>query len=133
LSVDLLPGFTPATNDTFTVVSAGTRSGTFSTFAFPSNRVSLTLSNSPNSVVLRATEVFAVPAPVLLNPELTGQAVKLTWTATSNVAYRLEYLPSLGSTNWSAIAGDVTTLSNTASKLDPLTISNRFYRVRVLP
>ena len=122
LSVELLPGF-----------SAGTRSGTFSSFAYPNNHLTLTLSNSPNSVILRATEVFAVPAPVLLNPELSGADIKLTWTATSNVTYRLEYLSSLNTNNWSAIAGDVTTLSDTASKLEPLTISNRFYRVRALP
>jgi len=59
--------------------------------------------------------------------------VLLTWTATSNVVYRLENNANVGSTNWIAITGDVTTLSNTAGKLDALTPSNRFYRVRVLP
>jgi hypothetical protein len=46
----------------------------------------------------------------------------------------LEFNPALTNlANWTAIAGDVTTLSNLATKLDPLTPTNRFYRVRVLP
>ena len=47
--------------------------------------------------------------------------------------YRLEFDPDLNSSNWIALPGDVPSLSNTASKLDALISSNRFYRVRVLP
>ena len=133
LSVDLLPGFSPATNDAFTVVTAGTRNSAFANFFYPSNRVTLSLSNSPTSVVLRATGVFPVPQPVLLTPQLVGSNALLTWTATSNITYRLENNADVGSTNWTSIPGDVTTFSNTASKFDALTPSNRFYRVRVLP
>jgi len=132
LNVNLLPGFSPATNDTFTVVT-GTRSGTFTSFTYPPNRVTMLLSNTPNSVILRVTEVLPIPQPTLLTPELASTNVLLTWTATSNVTYRLESNPDVNSTNWSAVPGDVTTLSNTASKLDALTSSNRLYRVRVLP
>jgi len=131
LSVDLLPGFSPQTNDSFTVLNAGTRSNAFTSFSYPSNRVTLLLSNSTTSVILRVTDVLPIPPPVLLTPQLAGSNALIAWTATSNVTYRLEFSPGL--TNWSALAGDVTTLSNTASKLDPLTSSNRFYRVRVLP
>jgi hypothetical protein len=50
------------------------------------------------------------------------------------MTYRLEFNSTLMKlTNWTAIAGDMTTLSNTASKLNLLTPSNRFYRVRLLP
>ncbi|MBI3851712.1 MAG: hypothetical protein HY298_15770 [Verrucomicrobia bacterium] len=133
LSVDLLAGFTPATNDTFTVLTAGSRNNTFTSFSYPSNRVTMLLSNSPTSVILRATDVFPIPQPVLLTPQLVGSNALLTWTATSNVTYRLENNAGVGSTNWTAVPGDVTTLSNTASKLDALTPSNRLYRVRVLP
>jgi hypothetical protein len=91
------------------------------------------LSNSPTAVIVRANDVFPVPQPVLLNPQLVGSNALLTWTATSNVTYRLENNTDVSSTNWTAVPGDVTTFSNTASKLDALTPSNRFYRVRVLP
>ena len=71
---------------------------------------------------------------MLLMPELIGSNVNLRWTAVSNAVYRLEFNPDLANlTNWNAVPGDVTTTSNTASKLDPLTPSNRLYRVRVLP
>ena len=133
LSVDLLPGFTPASDDIFMVVSASSRSGAFSSFSYPSNRVAMTLTNSPTAVILRVTDVFSELPPVLLTPGLVGTNAILVWSATSNVTYRLEYSPSLSSTDWIAVDGHVTASSNTASKLDPLTTSNRFYRVRVLP
>jgi len=76
----------------------------------------------------------AIPRPQLLAPELVGSNINLTWTAVSNITYRLEFNPDLATlTNWSALPGDVTAASNTASKLDALTPSNRLYRVRVLP
>jgi hypothetical protein len=57
----------------------------------------------------------------------------LTWTATSNSTYRVEFNPNLNPANWSALPGDVNSTGNLASRLDPLTPSNRFYRVRLLP
>ncbi len=133
LSVDLLPGFTPATNDTFTVLTAGTRNGAFASFSYPSNRVSLTLSNSPTAVIVRVATVLDSSQPFLLPPQLSGSNLLLTWTASSNVTYRLENNADVGSTNWTPLGEDVTATSNTVSKLAPLTSSNRFYRVRVLP
>jgi len=55
-----------------------------------------------------------------------------TWTATSNVKYRLENSADLVSTDQLAAPGGVRTLGNTASKLDPLTPRNRLYPIRVL-
>jgi hypothetical protein len=135
LGVELINGFVPALNDAFTVVTAGTRNGTFNNFLYPSNAVTMQLSNTANSVTLRVTEVLsAIPRPVLLPPELIGSNIQLTWTAVSNAIYRLEFNPDLANlTNWNPVFGDVTSTSNTASKLDALTSSNRWYRVRVLP
>jgi hypothetical protein len=135
LSVDLINGFVPATNDTFTVLTAGTRNGTFANFSYPSNTLTMQLSNTANSVVVRVTDVFsAIPRPMLLPPEIVGPDIRLTWTTVSNINYRLEFNPDLlNLTNWNPIPGDVTATTNTASKLDALTPSNRLYRVRVLP
>lgn len=92
------------------------------------------LSNTASSVVVRVTGVsLPPPAPVLFSPLLSGSNVLLTWTAVSNTTYRVEFDPNLSPSNWTALAGDITSLSNLASKLDPVTPSNRFYRVRVLP
>jgi hypothetical protein len=77
---------------------------------------------------------LATPRPILLLPELIGTDVKLTWTAVSNATYRLEFNPDVSNlTNWNPVAGDVIANTNTASKVDALTPSNRLYRVRVLP
>src|SRR5262249_49628865 len=116
LSGDLLPGFLPATNDTFTLLTARTRSGTFPSFSSPANPVTMLLSNALNAVVLRVTDVFPVLQPALLTPQLVGSNALLTWTATSNVTYRLESNPDLNPSNWNTLPGDVTTLSNTASR-----------------
>jgi len=132
LSVDLTNGFIPATNASFAVVTAGTRNGSFANFSYPSNSVTMQLSNTPTSVIVRVTGVAPV-RPVLLQPELSGPEVKLTWTAISNTTYRLEFKSDLNSGNWDALAGDVTGVSNTASKVDSLASSNRFYRIRVVP
>jgi hypothetical protein len=134
LSVDLTNGFSPALNDSFTVLTAGTRNGTFANFSYPLNAVTMQLSNTTTSVIVRVTDVFtAIPRPLLLPPELSGSNIKLTWTAISNANYRLEFNPNLNPSNWNALPGDVTGSSNTASKLDALTASNRLYRVRVIP
>jgi len=132
LSVVLTNGYAPATNDSFTLLTAGTRTGTFASFSYPSNQVTMQLSNTASSVIVRVTGV-APPAPLLLSPLLSGANVLLTWTAVSNITYRLEFNPDLTSSNWNALSGDVLGLSNTASKIDALTPSNRFYRVQVLP
>jgi hypothetical protein len=133
LGVDLINGFLPATNDSFTVLTAGARSGTFANFYHPSNDVVMQLSNGPTSVIVRVTDVLTVPRPLILQPELVWPDIKITWTAISNRTYRLEFKPDLALTNWMALTGDVTASSNTASKMDALTASNRFYRVRVIP
>jgi len=132
LSVELVNGFSPALNDSFTVLTAGTRNGTFANFLYPSNTVTMQLSNTANSVIARVTEVAASP-PIMLSAVLTGSNVLLTWTAISNSTYRIEFNPNLDPSNWNAVQGDVVGVGNTASKPDLLTSSNRFYRVRRLP
>jgi hypothetical protein len=132
LRLDFINGFAPATNDSFTILTAGTRNGTFANFYYPSNEVMMQLSNTANSVIARVSGIVLRP-PMLFTPVLSGSNVLLSWTAQSNKTYRLEFNRDLSLTNWDPVPGDVTTSSNTASKSDPLTISNRFYRVRVLP
>lgn len=131
LQVDLAEAFTPAVNDTFAVLTAGTRNGTFANFLYPSGRATMQMSNAPNAVIVRVTGLVT-PPPTLLVPEITGSNVLLTWTAVSNAVYRLEFTGGLGATNWNSISGDVTASSNRASALDSATTTNRFYRIRVL-
>ena len=90
------------------------------------------LSNTSTSVIVRVNGIV-IRQPTLFTPVLSGSNVLLSWTAQSNATYRLEFNRDTSLTNWEALPGDVTTLSNTASKFDSWTPSNRFYRVRVLP
>ena len=134
LSVDLGSAFIPEVNDSFSILTAGTRNGTFANFSYPSNMVTMQLSNSLNAVLVRVTDVFAnTQKLMLLSPEITGTNFKLTWTAVSNTTYRVEFNPGLSPSNWTALPGDVVGVSNTAMKFDTLTSSNRFYRVHVVP
>src|SRR5665213_2379966 len=134
LSVNLASNYVPSTNDSFTVLTAGTRNGTFASFVYSSNQVTMQLSNTTTSVIVRVLGDVASPsAPLLFPPLLAGYNVLLTWTAVSNITYRLEFNPGLTPSNWNAVPGDVIGVSNTASKLDTQTSSNRFYRVQVLP
>lgn len=132
LSVDLTSGYVPMVNDSFTVLSAGVRNGSFANFFDSSPEVTMELSDTPNSVIVRVTDV-APPMPLLLQPELSGADIRLIWTTVSNITYRLEFRSDLDATDWNALPGDITSLSNTASKFDTLTPSNRFYRVRIVP
>jgi hypothetical protein len=132
LRVNLANGFLPAVNDSFTVLTAGTRNATFANFYYPSNEVTMQLSNTANSVIVQVTAA-ADPKPVLLPLEIIGPDLKLTWTAISNRIYQVEFNPDLNASNWITLPGDVIGISNTATKLDSLTSSNRLYRVRVIP
>lgn len=74
-----------------------------------------------------------IAQPMLLPPEIFGTNFKLTWSAVPNASYRVEFNANLSPSNWNVLPGDIIGVSNTASKLDALTPTNRFYRVRVLP
>ncbi len=73
LNVYFTNGFYPTTNTTFTVVSAGTRSGTFGSFSYPSNIVIMQLSNSATSVVLRVNDLTTNGPPQITSDFPTNQ------------------------------------------------------------
>jgi large repetitive protein len=80
------------------------------------------------------TLTIIAPAPRLF--PLTGADtanVVITWTAVSNVTYRVQYKSDLAAANWTDLVGDVTATGSTASKTDVRTPTNRYYRLQVLP
>jgi hypothetical protein len=132
LSVDFVNGFLPALNDSFTVVTAGTRSGTFGSFSYPATLATMQLSNTPNSVLVLVSRLGPADR-VLVPPQISGTNITLCWGALSNVTYRVEVNSTLDPSTWTALGGDVTSSGDLACIADVLTSSNRFYRVRVLP
>jgi len=134
LAVGLANGFLPNTNNTFAVVTAGAISGSFSSFSYPSNVVTMQITNPPGSVVVRVTALTTPPlGPFVLSPVVVGTNLQLSWLSVSNTVYRVEFNPDLQPSNWNALPGDVTAVGSNASKVDPLTPSNRFYRVEIVP
>ncbi len=132
LSVNLANNYLPTTNDSFTVLSAGTCNGAFANFLYPSNMVTMQLSNTPNSVVVLVSRLGPADK-VLLPPEISGTNITLCWGALPNVTYRVEVNTTLDPTTWTALPGDILSSGGIACKSDMLTPTNRFYRVRVLP
>ncbi len=132
LSVNFTDGFHAATNDSFTVVSAGSCSAGFANFFYPSNLITMALSNTANSVGVLVTAV-GVADRVLVPPQISGTNITLCWGTLPNVTYRVEMNSTLDPGTWTPLPGDVTSSGDMACKSDVLMSSNRFYRIRILP
>jgi hypothetical protein len=93
--------------------------------------------SNPNyliSFVSGTLTITGTSAPTVLTISvLNGTDFLLSWNAVSNTAYRVQFKSDLNAPIWTDLAGDVTANSGTASKTDPVTAANRFYRIRVLP
>jgi hypothetical protein len=75
-----------------------------------------------------------LPKPVMLPLTFVGaEGVVVTWSAVSNVTYRVQYKPDLSAAIWTDLVGDVTATGATASKTDIRAATQKFYRVQVLP
>jgi hypothetical protein len=68
LAVSLTNHYIPTTNDSFTVLTAGSRSGNFASFNYSSNGLTLSLSNTPTAEIVQVTSVSLqqsnLPAPL---------------------------------------------------------------------
>jgi len=80
-----------------------------------------------DGMIRRLVSVVVPPTVNLISA--TNGVVTLTWSAISNRVYRVQYKNSMAETNWTDIPGDVTATNGTASKIDPLGTTNRFYRL----
>jgi hypothetical protein len=80
------------------------------------------------------TLTITATAPTILSLTRSGAAnVLVTWSSLSNATYRVQFKSDLTSANWTDLAGDVLASSSTASKLDILTSTHRYYRIQVVP
>jgi hypothetical protein len=73
--------------------------------------------------------VALLSPPSVQSIRLTNNLLSLTWSAVSNHTYRVQSSPTLASSSWTNLTGDITATNSTASKTDLVVPSNRFYRV----
>lgn len=128
LGVSLANGFLPTINDTFTVLTAGTRSGTFANFNFPSNQVTMQLSNTANSVIVRVTDVLVPTLPVLTIQVVPTNSVRLIW-ATNNPPFRLLSNTNLSATSWITVTPPPVTLGTNNVVTNTASGAQTFYRL----
>jgi hypothetical protein len=90
---------------------------------------------SPSLAATGAFNVVVVSRPVLEPITFSGGKPVLVWSAISGTRYRVQYRPDLTSSGWIEVDEDVVASGNWATLEDSTAsvMSNRFYRIRVLP
>jgi hypothetical protein len=73
-----------------------------------------------------------IPAPQVLKTTLTNNTITLTWSASAGLKYRVQYKNTLTDPSWITLSPDVNATATTASKVDTLAGTNRFYRIILL-
>ena len=132
LSVNLASGFLPTTNDMFTVLTAGTRNGTFANFYFPSNEVTMQISNTANSVIVNVSAVLILAPPILYLEKISTTKIRLYWS-TNYPSYHLEYNPSLITANWAASALTPVVTGTNFVVTNSLVSAQKYYRLSRVP
>ena len=80
-----------------------------------------------------APAVVATPAPVILSIGVTNNMAAITWSSVTNKSYRLQYVSTLTSTNWTDVSPDVAATGSNAIQTNSLVgASQRFYRILLL-
>lgn len=132
LSFSLDPGAPPT-------AGVGTSSGVFSwltTDADAGLAANITVRVTDNGVpALSDTESFTVtvqPRPAVQSAGIAGGSFALTWSAIPGAKYRVQFKNQLEETNWTDLSSEVTAGGATADFNDPLGLSQRYYRVRVV-
>jgi autotransporter-associated beta strand protein len=100
--------------------------------------------NTTNAITVRVTDdgtptlddskfftVTVVSAPIA-HISVAGNAATITWTAIAGQTYRVQYKDNLDDVSWTDLTPDVTASGSPASATETA-VSQRFYRVAVLP
>lgn len=76
--------------------------------------------------------IAVLARPNIESATVSGEAFNLTWTAIPGQKYRVQFKNDLNDANWSDLSPDVMASLSSAFKNDPLSATQRFYRVLVL-
>ena len=94
------------------------------------DRLGQLYTNGSSGAIYRLVQQPALNAPM---PTINGGAV-VSWTSFTNAVYQVEYNTDLAFTNWTVLATNVISTSNSVSYIDSsLNSTRRFYRVRLVP
>ncbi|MDB6027928.1 MAG: hypothetical protein JWM68_4151 [Verrucomicrobiales bacterium] len=116
-----------STNATYSIINAQTNQSAAYTVVLTNFAGSATSSNA--YIAVSATPI--TPPLVSLNLNNNGT---LLWNSVSNRTYRAQFLPDLGTTNWTDIPPDVVSTGAVTSRTNSnAAATNRFYRVIMLP
>jgi hypothetical protein len=90
--------------------------------------------NDPDYFGLDDVSVTPIPTPAFQSAVSASGSITLTWSATPNVTYQLQYTTDLGLLNWSNLGSPITAGSAaiTTSDVQPAD-PQRFYRVVLAP
>jgi hypothetical protein len=93
-----------------------------------------------NMAVTQATQHVVLSHVSNVQPELVIQSVTvtngtatLTWTSVSNSTYRVQFKTNLWESNWQDLSPDIAASGPTTSLTDPVSASQRLYRIVQLP
>jgi hypothetical protein len=132
LNVNLINGFVPSPGQQFTILTCGSRTGTFPVkngilLNAGTGLVLVPLYSTTNVVLLATNESLLQPA---LDFARSGNNLQLTWPSVMGQAYQVEYSSDLF--QWLVLSNLVAS-AGTASVVDPTPIPGvpkRFYRLR---
>ncbi len=114
------PGQIPSTN-VFTIVATD-----FNPSAVTNQ--SLTATNSFLVTILNSGTT-----PVIISMNVSGSNAAVVWSAVAGRSYRLQARDESHGTNWYDVPPDVTATNSLATGFDSLSLTQRYYRVQLLP
>jgi hypothetical protein len=94
--------------------------------------VRVTDSGTPPLSDAKPFSIAVLARPSIVDASVSGGDFALTWTAIPGQKYRVQFKNDLNDANWSDLVPDVTASLSSAYKSDPLSATQRFYRVLVV-
>jgi hypothetical protein len=73
------------------------------------------------------------PPPVLISVVQTNGVLSFAWGAIPGEVYQVQYKSNFSQTAWQSLGGTLSTAGGILSVADPMTNSQQFYRVLLLP
>jgi hypothetical protein len=77
--------------------------------------------------------VTGAPGIQITSAKQSGNLFTITWSATASQTYQIQYTTNLSRSGWANLGGPIAATNTTAKVSDPITNSEKFYRVMLVP